>query len=99
MLRCRPVNVRRSAPYVAVASVAVGLYLPTLWFGFVLDDKHLIVDNTFVREAWSPLRAFAHHFWYGSSARGRCSRPPVNSSLGRNSRPPRLAPVGFRLGN
>ncbi|HYS77195.1 MAG TPA: tetratricopeptide repeat protein, partial [Candidatus Dormibacteraeota bacterium] len=89
----------RYAPCVAVAALAAGLYLPTLRFGFVLDDKHLIADNAFVRGPWSPLLAFAHHFWYGVPAVETYYRPLVNASLALNGRLLGWGPAGFHLVN
>ena len=40
------------------ALLAAALHLRTVAFGFVYDDDHLIVNNGFLREAWSPIRAF-----------------------------------------
>jgi tetratricopeptide (TPR) repeat protein len=99
VLRCLSVERWRYAPHVAVTALAAGLYLQTLRFGFVLDDKHLIVDNTFVRESFSPLLAFAHHFWHGSSAAAIYYRPLVNASLALNGRLLGWGPAGFHLGN
>ena len=89
----------RYAPCVAVAALAAGLYLPTLRFGFVLDDKHLIADNAFVRDPWSPLLAFAHHFWYGVPAAETYYRPLVNASFALNGRILGWGPFGFHLLN
>ena len=79
--------------------LAAAPFLHTLWFGFVFDDDHLIVQNTFIREPWSPVRAFAHHFWYGGPFFSLYYRPMVSASLALNGRLSGWDPVGFHLVN
>jgi tetratricopeptide (TPR) repeat protein len=83
----------------AVAAVAAGLYLHTLAFDFVFDDEHLIVNNAFLKEPWSPLRAFAHHFWHGTPYGVGYYRPIVISSFALNGRQLGWGPLGFHLIN
>src|SRR5437667_5272664 len=89
----------RWIPYAAVTLAAIILYLPTVRFEYVLDDLHLIVNNTFLREPWSPLTAFAHHFWHGTIFGAAYYRPLVISSLALNGRMLGWAPAGFHLVN
>src|SRR5438046_360022 len=86
-------------PYAVVAVFAGALYLPTLAFDFVFDDDHLIVNNNFLKEPWSPLRAFAHHFWYGTAYGTGYYRPIVAASLALNGRLLGWGPAGFHLVN
>src|SRR6266568_776269 len=89
----------RWIPSVVVALVAAALYLRTVGFEFVFDDLHLIVNNAFLREAWSPLTAFAHHFWHGTMFSAAYYRPVVVSSLALNGRLLGWGPAGFHLVN
>lgn len=63
------------------ALVAALVYLPTLGYQLVWDDQNIIVQNQS-----SPLRAFAHSFWYGGGAgalgKDPYYRPLSNFSLG-----------------
>jgi tetratricopeptide (TPR) repeat protein len=83
---------------VAVGLLAIAPYLRTLAFGFVFDDYHLIVGNDFVRQPWSFLKAFAHHFWHGSEFYGYY-RPIVTATLALNGRMFGWSPAGFHLFN
>jgi protein O-mannosyl-transferase len=47
----------------AAAAITFLLYVPTLWYGFVWDDGHLIVNNAFVARS-SPVEIFARGFWF-----------------------------------
>ena len=86
-------------PAAAVALLAVALHLRTLGFEFVFDDLHLIVNNSFLREPWSPLTALAHHFWHGTPFGAAYYRPIVTSSLALNGRLVGWGPAGFHLVN
>ena len=86
-------------PGTAVALLAAALPLRTLGFEFVFDDLHLIVNNAFLREPWSPLTAFAHHFWHGTPFGAAYYRPIVTSSLALNGRLLGWGPAGFHLVN
>lgn len=86
-------------PAAAVALLATALHLRTLGFEFVFDDLHLIVNNSFLREPWSPLTAFAHHFWHGTPFGAAYYRPIVTSSLALNGRLLGWGPAGFHLVN
>jgi len=86
-------------PAALVALLAAVLHLRTLGFEFVFDDLHLIVNNSFLREAWSPLTAFAHHFWHGTPFGAAYYRPIVTSSLALNGRLLGWGPAGFHLIN
>jgi tetratricopeptide (TPR) repeat protein len=91
---------RRSwIPAAAVALMAAALHLRTLGFEFVFDDLHLIVNNSFLREPWSPLTAFVHHFWHGTPFGAAYYRPIVTSSLALNGRLLGWGPAGFHLVN
>ena len=92
---------RRSTwiPCAAVALLAAALHLRTLGFEFVFDDLHLILNNAFLREPWSPLTAFAHHFWHGTPFGAAYYRPIVTSSLALNGRVLGWGPAGFHLVN
>jgi len=70
----------RWLPYTAVALVAAALYLQTLRFDYVFDDKPLIVIDAFLTEPWSPVRAFHREFRYGTPFVGYY-RPLVIASL------------------
>jgi len=89
----------RWAPYALVSLLAAVPYLATPSFDFVFDDRHLIVDNTFVQAPWSPLTAFAHHFWYGSPYGAAYYRPVVVASLALNGRLLGWGPAGFHAVN
>src|SRR2546422_4137950 len=91
---------RRSwIPYATIAVLAAGLYLHTVAFDFVFDDLFLIVHNTFLKEPWSPLRAFAHHFWHGTGYGTGYYRPIVVASFALNGRCLGWGPAGFHLIN
>jgi len=82
-----------------VVLAAVAVHLQTLGFPFVFDDKYLVVLNAFLREAWSPIDAFAHHFWYGTPSGTAYYRPLVIASLALNGKLLGWGPVGFHLFN
>ena len=88
----------RWLPYAFVALVAAALYLQTLRFDYVFDDKPLIVQNAFLKEPWSPLRAFHHEFWYGTAFVGYY-RPLVIASFALNGRILGWGPGWFHLVN
>src|SRR5438445_6385617 len=88
----------RWLPYAAVALVAAALYLPSIRFDYVFDDKQLIVNNAFLREPWSPIRAFHHEFWYGTAFVGYY-RPLVIGSFALNGRILGWGPGGFHMVN
>jgi tetratricopeptide (TPR) repeat protein len=83
----------------AVSGLAALPYLRALRFPFVFDDRYLVADNAFLREAWSPLRAFAHHFWHGTPFGPGYYRPVVVASLALNGRLLGWGPAGFHLVN
>src|SRR2546426_2594620 len=85
--------------YAAVAFLAVIPYLQTLTFAFVFDDLHLIVNNPFLREAWSPIAALTRHFWYGTPFGAAYYRPIVTASLALNGRLLGWGPAGFHVVN
>ncbi len=91
---------RRSLiPCVSMAALAAVQHLQTTGFGFVFDDDFLVVQNQFLREAWSPLRAFAQPFWYGTPFSGGYYRPLVAASLALNGRFLGWGPASFHLVN
>jgi tetratricopeptide (TPR) repeat protein len=83
----------------AVVLAAVVVHGPALRFEFVLDDHHLIVRNRFVREDWSALRAFGHHFFHGAPGSPGYYRPLVVASFALNGRTTGWSPPGFHLVN
>ncbi len=83
----------------SVAFLAAAPYLGTLGFEFVFDDLHLIVNNPYLRESWSPVSAFAHHFWHGTPYGAAYYRPVVMASLALNGRLLGWGPAGFHLFN
>jgi len=82
-----------------VILVAAAVHLQTLGFPFVFDDRYLVVLNAFLREAWSPIAAFAHHFWYGTPSGTAYYRPLVVASLALNGKLLGWGPAGFHLFN
>ncbi len=89
----------RWMPYAGVMLLAAGIYLHTLGFGFVFDDDYLVATNGFLREPWSPVLAFFHHFWHGTPVTANYYRPIVVSSLALNGRILGWSPAGFHLFN
>ena len=59
----------------AAALVALLLYLPTLRYGFVWDDRDLILNNPFLGRA-NPVQIFTGEFW---------NNPDVDRSVGAMS--------------
>ena len=82
-----------------VILAAAAVHLQTLGFPFVFDDRYLVVLNAFLREAWSPIDAFAHHFWYGTPSGTGYYRPLVVASLALNGKVLGWGPAGFHLFN
>ncbi len=82
-----------------MALLAILVHARTTWFGFVFDDQHLIVSNTFLSESWSVVRSFTHHFWYGTIAGTGYYRPLVIASLAINGRLLGWGPAGFHAVN
>jgi tetratricopeptide (TPR) repeat protein len=89
----------RHLSYAIVVLVAAAVHLQTLGFPFIFDDRYLVVLNAFLREAWSPIDAFAHHFWYGTPSGTAYYRPLVIASLALNGKLFGWGPVGFHLFN
>ena len=89
----------RGLVFAVVALAAAAVHLQTLGFPFVFDDRYLVVLNAFLREAWSPIDAFAHHFWYGTPSSAGYYRPLVVASLALNGKLLGWGPVGFHLFN
>src|SRR5437867_4842012 len=89
----------RWLPCATVGLLATALYVRTLGFEFVFDDLHLIVNNAFLREPWSPITCFAHHFWHGTPFGAAYYRPIVTSSFALNGRLLGWGPAGFHLVN
>ncbi|MBI1967770.1 MAG: hypothetical protein HYS40_07255 [Gemmatimonadetes bacterium] len=50
-------------PLVAVFAVAVALYLPTVQYGFVQDDRGIIAANPAAHSIGAALRAVARPYW------------------------------------
>jgi len=53
-----------------VFAVAVALYLPTAWYGFVQDDRAVIAANPAVQSIGAAVRAFADPYWPRESGAG-----------------------------
>ena len=85
------------------AGIALLLYLPTLWYGFVWDDGHLITSNKFLART-SPVEIFTKGFWHnpekGENA-GDMSyyRPLASLSFFLERREFELNPAGYHLTN
>ena len=89
----------RGLAFALVVLAAAAVHLQTLGFPFVFDDRYLVVLNDFLREAWSPIDAFAHHFWYGTPSGTAYYRPLVVASLALNGKLLGWGPAGFHLFN
>lgn len=89
----------RGFAFAIVVLAAAAVHLQALGFPFVFDDRYLVVLNAFLREAWSPIDAFAHHFWYGTPSGTAYYRPLVVASLALNGKLLGWGPVGFHLFN
>jgi len=89
----------RYVPYLLVALTAAAVHLRTIGFPFVFDDQWLVVRNGFLREGWSAVTAFAHHFWHGTPSEAGYYRPVVVASLAINGRTLGWGPAGFHLVN
>jgi hypothetical protein len=86
-------------PYLLVALAAILPHLQTLGFEFVFDDDFLVVQNAFLHEPWSALRAFAAHFWVGTPFGALYYRPIVTATLVLNGKLLGWGPLGFHLVN
>jgi hypothetical protein len=53
-----------------VFAAAVALYLPTLWYGFVQDDRAIIAANPAAQSIGRALRAFDQPYWPPESGAG-----------------------------
>jgi len=89
----------RWLPFAIVSLLAAAPYLLTPGFAFVFDDRHLIVDNPFLRDHASLLTAFAHHFWHGTRYGAAYYRPMVVASFALNGLLLGWGPAGFHLVN
>ena len=57
-------SVSRGTVALAVsAAVAAALFAPTLGYGFVWDDRALVVNNPWLADWAGVGQAFTHHFW------------------------------------
>ncbi|MBM3324002.1 hypothetical protein FJY69_11080, partial [candidate division WOR-3 bacterium] len=87
---------------IAPALAAILLYAPSLKFGFVWDDRPLVVENPEVAGA-NPLPLFARSFTHSWSERGlgphAYYRPLVTMSFWLDHRLWRLNPAGYHLTN
>ena len=86
-------------PYLVVALLAMLPHYQALGYEFVFDDDFLVVQNAFLREPWSPLRAFGVHFWEGTPFAALYYRPIVNAALALNGKLLGWGPAGFHLVN
>jgi tetratricopeptide (TPR) repeat protein len=87
----------------AAALVALLLYLPTLRYGFVWDDRDLILNNPFLGRA-NPVQIFTKEFWNNPDVDrsvGAMSyyRPLANLSLYVDRKVWGLQPAGYHLTN
>jgi len=87
----------------AAALVALLLYLPTLRYGFVWDDRMLILDNPFLGRT-NPVDIFTREFWNNPDvdrSAGAMSyyRPLANLSLYVERKTWGLRPAGYHLTN
>jgi tetratricopeptide (TPR) repeat protein len=87
----------------AAALVALLLYLPTLRYGFVWDDRDLILNNPFLGRA-NPVQIFTKEFWNNPDAERAAAsmsyyRPLTNLSLYVDRKVWGLRPAGYHLTN
>lgn len=101
--RSRPVLARRSRrpPLVTSSILPVTLgclaYVGTLGFDFVWDDRHLIVANSFVRQA--SLRSILTSDFWQEGERAGYYRPLVSLSYVGDFRLWGLSPAGYHAAN
>ena len=95
---------RRDLAFLTILIGATILFAPALGFGFVWDDREMIVTNPEVRDLATIPDVFTHNY-FGDRANSELFRPLVNVSLaldyhllGRDSRG-RPDPFGFHLTN
>jgi tetratricopeptide (TPR) repeat protein len=82
-----------------VFSVAVLLFLRTVWFGWVYDDEVEIVANTHLRTLTNLRTIFTTTAWAGSGIETFLYRPLTNLSYALNYAVSGLAPWSYRLVN
>ncbi len=87
----------------AVALVALLLYLPTVRYGFVWDDRLLIVNDRFLDQA-NPIELFTKSFWTRPDSSPGADdmsyyRPLANLSLYVDRKLWGLQPAGYHLTN
>jgi len=87
----------------AAALVALLLYLPTLQYGFVWDDRMLILDNPFL-DRTNPIELLTKGFWDNPEVERGVDymsyyRPLTNLSLYVDRKVWGLRPVGYHLTN
>jgi len=63
-----PIRIRRSLPLVFVAATL--LYLPAVRYGFVQDDRAIVVANPAAHSVGAAVRAFGQPYWPPPSAAG-----------------------------
>jgi protein O-mannosyl-transferase len=85
------------------AAITLLLYIPTLWYGFVWDDGHLISNNTWLART-NPVEIFTKGFWYNpgqAEDEGDMSyyRPLTNLSYFFERKEFELNPAGYHLTN
>lgn len=83
--------------YPFVFFFALAVYINTLSHGFVFDDKHFIVDNTFIQD-WKNLfhiHGYLHHTWHDLDV----NRPVMVASLILDFSIWKLNPIGYHLTN
>jgi tetratricopeptide (TPR) repeat protein len=91
--------VSRRTAYVLVVLVAVAIPAQTVLFPLLFDDQYLIVENSFLHEPWSAVRAFAHSFWHGTPMLEGYYRPIVVASFALNGGALGWSAWGFHLVN
>lgn len=80
-------------------ALAVALYLPTLWFGWVYDDQMEVVRNTFVRSFAHVPRMFTTTVWAGSGMETYLYRPFALVTYAVNHAVSGFAPWSYHLVN
>jgi len=83
---------------VLVFLVAVGLFLPTVRYGFVQDDRGIIVHNPAAHSLGAALRAFDEPYW-PPPARGGLYRPVTILTYAADSQVSAGAPSWFHFVN
>ncbi|HSG09897.1 MAG TPA: DUF1736 domain-containing protein [Longimicrobiales bacterium] len=84
---------------IAVAAVAVVLYLPSVGFGWVYDDQMEVVRNTVIRSFANVPAMFSSTVWAGSGMETYLYRPLALVSYAANYAVSGLSPWSYHLVN